>query len=64
MITKNDKIILDGHGKKLLAVRGKYTDYCPDGPGYDYIEIQTDKGTLRIKGCSNCHVLDTYWEDS
>ena len=63
-MTNKEKVILDGYGKKLLAIRGSPTEYCPSGPAYSSIEIQTDKGTLHISGCSHCHVIDVVWRDS
>lgn len=61
------KILLDGHGIKLKAIRGILDDSCPrrdKGKGYREITVETNKGDFYVIGCSACHVLGAGWTGS
>lgn len=63
------KVLLDGYGVTLKAVRGVIDKTCPynrdeDKEGYREIVIETNKGNFIICGCSQCHVLSWLGENS
>ena len=53
------KVLLDGYGLKLKAIRGFPDHTCPDikEDGFSKIIIETNKGEFSIIGCSECYVL-------
>ena len=53
------KVLLDGYGLKLKAIRGFPDHTCPDikEDGFSKIVIETNKGEFSITGCYNCSVL-------
>ena len=62
------KVLLDGYGVKIKAIRGEVDNSCPDRrraeeEGYREIIIETNKGDIIIGGCSNCHVLSYFIEN-
>ena len=62
-----NKVLLDGYGIKLKAIRGEVDTSCPydqevGREGYSEIVIETDKGNFFIHGCSQCYVLSWFIE--
>lgn len=60
------KVLLDGYGVTLKAIRGIPDSSCPDNrdSGFYEIIVETDKGDFIIKGCSNCYVLSCDFKES
>ncbi len=52
-----EKLILDGYGQKLIAIRGLPSYYARHPDSYHKISIVTNKGEWVISSCSNCEMM-------